>query len=100
MTHDTVRSSVAFSKQSESVYSRVLSVTKDYESAKTALIAQSKLSLQRMKPKTIEILKSGFSKRGIPEEELESAISGVDLEIYKLHKAAEELGLIEHFVDL
>jgi|GEM_PF-3317038 len=90
-----VRSSVGSSRQSESEYSRILSVTKDYESAKTALIAQSKLSLQRMKPKTIEILKSGHSKLGIPEEELESAISGVDLEVYKLHKAAEEIGLIK-----
>ncbi len=95
-----VRSSVTSSKQSESKYSRILSVTNDYESAKTALIAQSRLTLQRMKPRTIEILKSGFSRRGIPEEELDSAISGVDLEIYKLHKAAEELGLVEHFMDL
>jgi hypothetical protein len=93
----TVRSSVTSSKQSASDYSRILSITKDYESAKTALIAQSRLSLQRMKPRTIEILKSGFSRKGIPEEELESAISGVDLEIYKLHKAAEELGLVERY---
>ena len=92
-----VRSSVTSSKQSASDYSRILSITKDYESAKTALIAQSRLSLQRMKPQTIEILKSGFSRRGIPEEELDCAISGVDLEIYKLHKAAEELGLVECF---
>ena len=78
-------------------YARILSVTKDYESAKTALIAQSKLSLQRMRPETIEILKSGHRRRGIPEEELDSAISGVDMELYKLQKAAEELGLVERF---
>ncbi len=88
-----VRSLMCLVTNSKSKYARILSVTKDYESAKTALMTESELAHRRMQMRTTETLINNYRNLGVCEEKAAISTLGITKEINKLRQAAEELGL-------
>ncbi len=87
------RSFASANKKSKSEYARILSVTRDYESAKTALMSEFELSSHRMQFKFTPFSVANYRNMDVREESLKIWELGIDQEIYKLRQAAEELGL-------
>jgi hypothetical protein len=87
------RSFASANKKSKSEYARILSVTKDYESAKTALMSEFELSSHRMQFRFTPFSISNHRNMNICEEETAISVLGIEKEIKKLRQAAKELGL-------